>query len=155
MSAVTAEGRPRAGILLVEDSRREAALVLRALRSSPVCHDVTVVADGAEALARLTAGGPSGARDLRDTLGLVLLDLRLPGMSGLEVLRGARADARTRRVPIVLLTSSLEPRDIADAYDLGANSYVRKPVNFDHFAATLRALVEYWLTINERPPQAP
>ncbi len=139
-------------ILLVEDNPDDEELTLRALRKSGVKEPVVVARDGPEALDYLFATGAWKLRDVLDTPRVVLLDLKLPKLSGLDVLRRMREDPRTRRVPVVVLTSSAEERDIQQCYDLGANSYVRKPVEFDEFLEFIRSLGNYWLKLNERPP---
>ena len=139
-------------ILLVEDNDDDVELTLRALRRNRVANRVDVVRDGAEALEYLFATGSYSGRDLRDTPNLVLLDLKLPKVGGLEVLERLRADARTRRLPVVLLTSSNVESDLARSYDLGANSYIRKPVDFTQFMEAGNQLGLYWLVLNEAPP---
>ena len=139
-------------ILLVEDNDDDVELTLRALRRNRVANRVDVVRDGAEALEYLFATGSYSGRDLRDTPNLVLLDLKLPKVGGLEVLERLRADARTRRLPVVILTSSNVESDLARSYDLGANSYIRKPVDFTQFMEAVNQLGLYWLVLNEAPP---
>jgi len=141
-------------ILLVEDNDDDVELTLRALRRNRVANRVDVVRDGAEALEYLFATGSYSGRDLRDTPNLVLLDLKLPKVGGLEVLERLRADARTRRLPVVILTSSNVESDLARSYDLGANSYIRKPVDFTQFMEAVNQLGLYWLVLNESPPYA-
>lgn len=141
-------------ILLVEDNPDDEELMLRALRKNGISQRVEVVRDGAEAADFLFARGAFARRDVLDLPRVMLLDLQLPKLSGLDVLRLLRADARTRRIPVVVLTSSAEASDIEQAYDLGANSYVRKPVEFDEFVEFVRSLGNYWLRLNEKPPQA-
>jgi two-component system response regulator len=141
-------GDPRA-ILLVEDCARDEELALRALRKSKVRNEVVVARDGEEALDFLFARGAHAGRELP---ALVLLDLKLPKVDGLEVLRCIRADARTRLQPVVILTSSAEASDRLAGYSTGANSYVRKPVDFLEFTETVRSLGLYWLVMNEPPP---
>lgn len=138
-------------VLLVEDNSSDEALALRALRKSNMGDNVVVVRDGAEALDYLL-GRDRDLPDGRAMPHLVLLDLNLPKIDGLEVLRRIRADERTKLLPVVILTSSGEERDIVSGYDLGANSYVRKPVDFIQFADAVRQLGLYWLGINEPPP---
>lgn len=134
-------------ILLVEDNPDDLELTRRALRRVEIGNEVRVARDGQEALdALLGPGGPS------ELPALVLLDLNLPRVSGLEVLRRIRADERTRILPVVILTSSREERDLVEGYRLGANSYVWKPVVFEKFVDTIRQLGLYWLLLNERPP---
>ncbi|MDQ3743089.1 MAG: response regulator [Acidobacteriota bacterium] len=139
-------------ILLVEDNARDEALTLRALRKSNLANEVVVVRDGVEALDYLFGTGAHAGRDVDDAPQLVLLDLKLPKVDGLEVLKRIRADERTRRLPVVVFTSSSEEEDMIRSYDLGANSYVRKPVDFEHFMEATRQLGLYWLVLNETPP---
>jgi two-component system response regulator len=139
-------------ILLVEDNANDEALTLRALKKHKIMNPVVVVRDGAEALDWLFGRGAHAARDVSILPQVVLLDLKLPKVSGLEVLRAVRADPRTKRLPIVLLTSSGEDQDVMAGYDLGANSYVRKPVDFGDFAEAIRQLGLYWLVLNEAAP---
>jgi two-component system response regulator len=139
-------------ILLVEDNDDDVELTLRALRRNRVANRVDVVRDGAEALEYLFATGGYAGRDVRDTPNLVLLDLKLPKVGGLEVLERLRADPRTRRLPVVILTSSNVESDLARSYDLGANSYIRKPVDFAQFMEAVNQLGLYWLVLNEAPP---
>lgn len=139
-------------ILLVEDNPDDEALTLRALKKNNIKNEVAIVRDGVEALDYLFGSGQYAGRDVKDLPQVVLLDLKLPKLDGLEVLRRVRADARTRRLPIVVLTSSKEEQDIVASYDLGANSYVRKPVDFTQFAESVRQLGLYWLVLNEAPP---
>jgi two-component system response regulator len=129
-------------ILLVEDNPDDEFLTRDALRTGGVLHDVVVVRDGAEAVDWIFASQPA-------TPDLVLLDLKLPKMSGFDVLERIRSDTRTRGLPVVILTSSSELQDIQRSYAIGANSYVRKPVNFAEFVRAVQALGVYWLTVNE------
>ncbi len=140
-------------ILLVEDEPRDVELTLRALRRNNIANEVVVVTDGVTALEYLQGTGAYAGRDPKDTPAVVLLDLKLPKLDGLEVLRRVRADPVIRRVPIVLLTSSSEEQDKIKGYDLGANSYIRKPVNFADFQEAIRQLGLYWLVLNETPPK--
>lgn len=140
-------------ILLVEDNPDDEELTLRALKKGGVSQRVEVARDGAEAIDFLLGQGRFAGRDVAEIPRVMLLDLQLPKMSGFDVLKRLRADARTRRIPVVVLTSSAEASDIEQAYDLGANSYVRKPVEFDEFLDFVRALGNYWLKLNERPPR--
>jgi two-component system response regulator len=139
-------------ILLVEDDEDEVELMLRALRRARLADRVYVVHDGAEALEYLFATGRYGGRDARDTPGLVLLDLRLPKVGGLEVLERLRTEPRTRRLPVVILTSSNAKGDLARSYHLGANSYIRKPVDSTQFMEAVDQLGLYWLVPNEATP---
>lgn len=139
-------------ILLVEDNPNDEALTLRALKKSNIVNPVVVVRDGAEALDWLFARGVHAGRDATALPQVVLLDLKLPKVSGIEVLRAVRDDPRTKRLPVVLLTSSKEEQDVIAGYDTGANSYVRKPVDFRDFAEAIRQLGLYWLVLNETAP---
>ena len=141
-------------ILLVEDNPDDELLTLRALKKNNVLNEVVVARDGVEALDYLFATGKHDGRDTNVMPQLVLLDLKLPRIDGLEVLRRMRADARTRLLPVVILTSSKEQQDMIDGYGLGANSYVRKPVNFERFVEAVEQLKLYWLVLNESPPGA-
>jgi two-component system, response regulator len=138
-------------ILLVQNNLDDTDLALRALRTGRVPGEVVVTHDGVEALEYLFGMGAHAGRDLRAMPACLLLDLKLPKLDGLEVLRRVRADSRTRLIPIVILTSSCEPQDIRAAYRLGANSYICKPVNFALFADAVRQVGHYWLTFNEAP----
>lgn len=139
-------------ILLVEDNPDDAALTLHALETNQITNPVVVARDGVEALDYLFASGVHAGRDPGDLPTLVLLDLKLPRIDGLEVLRRLRADARTRLLPVVILTSSDEDEDRLQSYSLGANSYVRKPVDFDEFVRAAGQLGLYWLLLNRAPP---
>ena len=139
-------------IFLVEDNANDEALTLRALRKSQIANEVVVARDGAEALDYLFARGVYASRDPRDLPEIVLLDLNLPKMGGLEVLRRIRADERTKLLPVIMLTSSNEDSDLVSGYKNGANSYVVKPVDFTQFSEAVRQLGMYWLVINKRPP---
>jgi two-component system response regulator len=138
-------------ILLVEDNPDDEKLTLRALTKNNV-RNVTVARDGAEALDYLFGTGAFAGRDIRALPTVVLLDLKLPKVDGLEVLRRLRANERTKRLPIVMLTSSKEERDMMESYDHGANSYIRKPVDFNQFMEVIQQLGLYWLELNESPP---
>jgi two-component system response regulator len=139
-------------ILLVEDNPDDEALTLRAFHKNNIRNDVVVARDGVEALDYLFATGAHAGRDVADLPQVVLLDLKLPRLDGLEVLRRVREDERTHMLPVVILTSSKEERDLIEGYRLGCNSYVRKPVNFDEFVEAARQLGLYWLLLNEAPP---
>jgi CheY-like chemotaxis protein len=140
-------------ILLVEDNPDDEALTLRALRAAGVRYEVVVARDGVEALDYLFGTGRHAGRDIGLLPQVVLLDLKLPRLDGLEVLRRIRSDERTRLLPVVILTSSTEDRDRIEGYRLGANSYVRKPVDFGQFAEAVRQLGLYWLLLNQPPPR--
>jgi two-component system response regulator len=139
-------------ILLVEDNPRDEALTLRALKRNNIANDVIVARDGVEALAYFFGDQTASGDSAKAMPQLVLLDLKLPKVDGLEVLRRLRADERTKRLPIVVFTSSSEEEDMIKSYELGANSYVRKPVDFDHFLEATRQLGLYWLVLNEAAP---
>jgi two-component system response regulator len=138
-------------ILLVEDNPDDEALTLRALRKSNIVNEVVVARDGVEALDYLFAAGAHEGRDPAAMPQVVLLDLKLPRVDGLEVLRRMRADERTRFLPVVVLTTSTEQKDIVDSYQLGANSYIRKPVDFVRFSEAVQQLGLYWLLMNVSP----
>lgn len=138
-------------ILLVEDNPDDVDLTLRAFRKHNLANHVEVVRDGVEALDYVFNIGDHAGRTSADQLQVVLLDLKLPKIDGLEVLRRLRADERTRYLPVVVLTSSNEEQDLAESYRLGVNSYIRKPVEFDKFVETAGQLGLYWLLINENP----
>lgn len=140
-------------ILLVEDNPDDVELTLRALKIHNIANEVVVARDGVEALDYLFAGGTYAGRDTNVVPQLVLLDLKLPKVDGLEVLRRMRADERTMFVPVVILTSSKEEQDLANGYKLHANSYIRKPVDFNQFSEAVRQLGLYWLVLNEPPPR--
>ena len=142
------------GVLMVEDNSDDETLMLRELKKQNVANRITVVRDGAEALEFLFCTGAYAGRDPDDLPTVVLLDLKLPKIDGLEVLRRIRADERTKVLPVVVLTSSDEEQDIVDSYSFGANSYVRKPVDFDQFKEAVRQLHLYWMLINEPPQQS-
>lgn len=141
-------------ILLVEDNADDEALALRALKKHTIENKIHVARDGVEALDFLFCTNAYADRDPHDMPRLILLDIKLPKMNGLEVLRRIRADKRTRLVPVVLLTSSREEQDLVEGYQSGANSYVRKPIDFDEFLEAVRQLSLYWLILNELPPPA-
>ena len=139
-------------ILLVEDNPDDEALTLRALAKNNIANEIFVARDGVEALDYLFATGPHVGRDRSQLPQVVLLDLKLPRLDGLEVLRRIRAEPATRLLPVVVLTSSREDSDLVESYRLGANSYVRKPVDFVAFVEAARQLGLYWLMLNELPP---
>jgi two-component system, response regulator len=138
-------------ILLVEDNPTDAELCIRALKKSNLANSLVWVKDGAEALDFLFATGGYTDRDILSPPKVVMLDLRLPKVDGLEVLRKVKQDERTRSIPVVVLTSSKEDRDVVDSYKLGVNSYISKPVEFDAFAKTVSELGLYWLLVNCPP----
>jgi two-component system, response regulator len=140
-------------ILLIEDSPSDVDLTRRALGKARITNEMVVAEDGEEALEYLWGTGAHAGRDVSELPALALLDLKLPKVPGLEVLRRIRADPRTRRMPVVILTSSKEEQDMATGYDLGVNSYIRKPVDFRQFAECVEQLGLYWLVLNESPPK--
>ncbi|MEH2436941.1 MAG: response regulator [Nostoc sp.] len=140
-------------ILLVEDNPDDEALTLRALKKNNIMNEVVVAHDGVEALDYLFGKGVYADRDMSVMPNLILLDLKLPKMDGLEVLRHLRTDDRTKILPVVILTSSKEEQDLINGYSLGANSYVRKPVDFSQFSEAVRQLGLYWFVLNESPPR--
>ena len=140
------------GIMLVEDNPDDEALTLRALRKNNIQNDVVVAHDGVEALDYLFGTGLYVNRDTRVKPVVVLLDLKLPKVDGLEVLRRLREDTRTQLIPVVVLTSSKEEQDLISSYSFGCNSYIRKPVDFIQFVEAVRQLGLYWLVLNEAPP---
>jgi len=140
-------------ILLVEDNINEEYLAVRALKKSNLGSEIIVVRDGVEALDFLFCMNHYADRSRLEMPELILLDLKLQKMDGLEVLRRLRADERTRQLPIVVLSSSDEVGDIAESYKYGANSFVRKPVDFDQFMENVKQIGQYWLTLNEAPPK--
>lgn len=140
-------------ILLVEDDPNDVELTLRAFEKNRIANEVVVASDGEEALDYLFATGAHAGRDPAAVPDVVLLDLKLPKLQGLDVLRRLRADARTNRLPVVILTSSNEEKDVIASYDLGANSFVRKPVDFGQFVEAACQLGLYWLVLNEPAPR--
>ncbi|MEO8701354.1 MAG: response regulator [Kofleriaceae bacterium] len=142
-------------ILLVEDNPSDEKLTLRAFKKAGIANEIVVVRDGAEALDYVFGTGVHAGRDLTQLPSIVLLDLKLPRIEGLEVLRRIRADDRTKLLPVVILTSSKEEEDIARSYSLGANAYVRKPVEFSEFVEAAKTLGLFWLLLNEPPPEPP
>ena len=141
-------------ILLVEDSPDDEALTLRALKTHNIVNKIVVARDGVEALDYLFGVGAHAGRDMDVMPQVVLLDLKLPKLDGLEVLKRLRADPRTVLLPIIILTSSKEEQDLINGYKQGANSYVRKPVDFEQFTKAIQQLKLYWLVINEPPPRS-
>jgi CheY-like chemotaxis protein len=139
-------------ILLVEDNTDDVTLTERALKKSHILNKLVVAKDGVEALDYLFGTGIWAGRDISNMPEVVLLDLKLPKINGLEVLQRMRADNRTKLLPVVILTSSREEKDLIAGYTLGANSYIRKPVNFNQFVDAVRQLGLYWLVLNEAPP---
>lgn len=142
-------------ILLVEDNPRDLELALRALRKANVSVRIEVARDGAEALDFIFCEGPHAGRKIEDCPRVVLLDLKLPKVDGLEVLQRMKSDPRTKAIPVVVLTSSKEQSDVVESYHLGTNSYVVKPVSFDQFATAVRQLGLYWLLLNHPPLDEP
>jgi two-component system response regulator len=139
-------------ILLIEDNPSDIDLTKRALEKGHIVNKLIVVSDGQEALDYLFGTGAHTGRDTSDLPTLTLLDLKLPKVSGLDVLRKIRGEAKTHRMPVVILTSSREEQDIAAGYDQGANSYIQKPVDFEQFVQSVVQLGLYWLVLNEEPP---
>lgn len=140
-------------ILLVEDNPDDVELTLLAFKKYKIKNEIVVIQNGAEALDYLFAEGAYAGRDLGNMPAVILLDLKLPKIGGLEVLRRIRTDERTKFLPVVILTSSKEEQDLIDGYKFGANSYVRKPVDFAQFTEAARQLGLYWLILNELPPR--
>jgi CheY-like chemotaxis protein len=138
-------------ILLVEDNPNDVELTLRALKKNNLTNKVQVVKDGAEALEYIFANGAYAHRKIEDHPKVILLDLKLPKVDGLEVLRRIKSDERTKIIPVVVLTSSKEERDLVDSYKLGANSYITKPVDFESFVRSVAELGLYWLLLNQPP----
>jgi CheY-like chemotaxis protein len=141
-------------ILLVEDNADDEALTMRALSKNNITNKIVVARDGVEALDYLFGTGAYAGRDTSVQPELVLLDLKLPKVDGFEVLKKLRADERTKLLAVVILTSSKEQQDVVNGYGLGANSYIRKPVDFEHFVDAVQQLGLYWLVLNERPETA-
>ncbi|MEX2430942.1 MAG: response regulator [Dehalococcoidia bacterium] len=141
-------------LLLVEDNPNDQLLTVRALKRHDFVDRIVVANDGHEAMECMRGGAPDSVEEGDVLPSLVLLDLKLPGLDGVEVLQRIKSDERMRRVPVVVLTSSREERDIAQCYDSGANSYVRKPVDYIEFLEVARELQSYWLRLNESPPPA-
>jgi two-component system response regulator len=145
---------PEKYMLLVEDNSDDEILTLHALRENNILNKVVVVRDGAEALDYLFGTGPHADRDMSEMPTVILLDLKLPKIDGLDVLRGLRANDRTRLLPVVILTTSQEEEDLIRGYRLGANSYVHKPVAMNQFIMAVRQLGLFWLLVNDAPPNA-
>lgn len=141
-------------ILLVEDNPSDIELTLRAFERQKIGNEIIVAEDGKEALEYLFGTGEYSGRDISEQPTVILLDLNLPLIDGKEVLRQIRSNELTRRLPVVILTSSKEEQDLTKSYDLGVNSYIRKPVDFNQFSEAIRQLGLYWLVINEPPPRA-
>jgi CheY-like chemotaxis protein len=141
-------------ILLVEDNPSDIALTIRAFEREHILNELVVADDGPQALDYLFGTGKYSGRDTSQLPALILLDLKLPGLDGLGVLRRIRENKKTRRLPVVVLTSSKEEQDLAASYDLGVNSYIRKPVDFMQFTEAIKHLGLYWLVMNEPPPPA-
>jgi CheY-like chemotaxis protein len=139
-------------ILLVEDNPDDQELTRHAIKASHISNEVVVARDGVEALDYLLGRGAYAGRDIRRQPAITLLDLNMPRMDGLAVLQKMRSEEATRLVPVIILTSSKEDQDLLRCYGLGANSYIRKPVGFEQFNEAIRLMGEYWLRINERPP---
>ena len=139
-------------ILLVEDNPDDELLAIRALKKNNISNEVVVARDGVEALDYLFGTGAHAGRDMSEMPQIIMLDLKLPKIDGFEVLRRLRSDERTKLLPVVVLTSSREAQDLTESYSLGANSYIRKPVNFAQFTEAIRQLGLYWLVLNESPP---
>ena len=138
-------------VLLVEDNETDAELTIRALKRKNLANSLVWVKDGEEALEFIFASGRYSNREIQDLPKLVLLDLRMPKVDGMEVLRKIKADDRTSKIPIVVLTSSKEDKDIVESYNLGVNSYVSKPVEFDEFTDAVSTLGLYWMLLNKSP----
>jgi two-component system, response regulator len=139
-------------ILLVDDSAEDIELTVRALRRNKLSNDIQIAEDGAEALDFLFCRGPHEGRSFSHPPKLVLLDLKLPKVDGLEVLKTLRGDDRTRAIPVVILTSSKQQRDVIEGYNLGVSAYTQKPVDFNQFSETIRQIGMFWLLLNQAPP---
>ncbi|MDB6123644.1 MAG: two-component system response regulator [Pedosphaera sp.] len=138
-------------ILLVEDNPDDLEMTLHALREAKVTNHIHVARDGAEALEFIFCEGAFAASEIKDGPKMILLDLKLPKVDGKEVLRRIKGDPRTRKIPVIVLTSSKEQNDVVESYDLGVNSYIVKPVNFERFVAAVQELQMYWLLLNQPP----
>lgn len=143
----------RVEILLVEDNADDAELAVHALRRDKLANEITIARDGEEALDVVFCRGQYADRSFERPPRLVLLDLKLPKIEGLEVLKVMKEDARTRAIPVVIMTSSREERDVVDGYKLGVNAYVQKPIDFDQFRTVVKELGLFWLVINQPPPR--
>ena len=141
-------------LLLVEDNPEDLELALRALRKSHLANRIHIARDGAEALEFIFCEGPHAARRITDGPKVILLDLKLPKVDGLEVLKRVKGDARTKMIPVVVLTSSKEQSDVVESYQLGVNSYIVKPVNFERFTEAVHTLGLYWMLLNQPPELA-
>jgi two-component system response regulator len=139
-------------ILLVEDRQDDIDLTLQSFKNINIANRIDVVRDGAEALDYIFATGAYSDRDIEDLPAVILLDIKLPKVDGMEVLRRIREDERTKTLPVVILTSSKEEKDLIEGYKIGCNSYVRKPVEFENFSKAISELGLYWLLLNEPPP---
>jgi CheY-like chemotaxis protein len=139
-------------ILLVEDNANDAELTIHALRREKLANEITVVADGEEALDFIFCRGRFSDRSFQHPPRLILLDLKLPKVEGLDVLRALKGDPRTKPIPVVIMTSSREERDLVESYKLGVNAYVQKPIDFDQFRTLVKDLGLFWLVINQPPP---
>lgn len=142
-------------LLLVEDNPDDELLTVRALKRNNILNEIVVARDGVEALDYLFGTGAYAGRDMAVMPQIILLDLKLPKIDGLEVLKRLRADERTHLIPVIILTSSKEETDLVRGYSLGANSYIRKPVDFEQFVQAVQQLKLYWLVLNEAPPSVP
>ncbi len=142
---------PAVEILLVEDNPQDLELTLRALKKANLANRIQVARDGAEALEFIFCEGEHAGRSIDDTPKVILLDLKLPKVDGLEVLQRVKSDPRTKNIPVTILTSSKEQRDVVESYNLGVNSYIVKPVNFESFSNAIQALGFYWLLLNQPP----
>ena len=140
-------------ILLVEDNPDDVDLTLRALKKNNILNEIVIARDGAEALDYLFGRGAYSSRDLSEFPEVILLDLKLPKVDGLEVLQKIRSNEKTKLLPVVILTSSKEEKDLINGYSLGCNSYIRKPVDFNKFIEAIKQLQVYWLLLNEPPPR--